>query len=181
MALATKLITAEELFCLGDDAGRVELVNGETRKMTPAGFEHGEIAMLIGESLSAHVRTHGLGKVLAAETGFILRRKPDTVRAADVAFIRQERVKKTTTYFEGAPDLAVEVISPNDAYTEVDEKVDDWLRAGTQIVIVVNPRNRTAKIHRSLTEFTPVDINGSLDGGIVVPGWSLPLRDLFVS
>lgn len=162
------------------DEGVVELIDGEVRKMTPAGLEHGEIAMLIGEHLRAYVRQHELGKAWASEVGFIIRRNPDTVRAPDVAFVRKERLVKTTSYFEGAPDLAVEVISPNDTYTEVDGKVLDWLQAGTELVIVINPRKRSASIHRSLTKVDRVDINGSLDGGTVVPGWTLPLRDLFV-
>jgi len=180
MAIETKLITAEELFRMPDNGQVTELVDGELRTMTPAGYEHGDIAMLIGESLSAYAKEHQLGRATATEIGFIIRRNPDTVRAPDVAFVRRERLRKTTFYFEGPPDLAVEVISPNDTYTEVDEKVEDWLHAGVRIVIVINPRKQSAVIHRSLTEVSHVDINGALDGGPVVPGWTLPLRDLFV-
>jgi Uma2 family endonuclease len=175
-----KLVTAEELLRMPDE-GVVELIDGEIRKMSPAGFDHGDIAMLVGESLSAYVRKRRLGKATAAETGFILRRNPDTVRAPDVAFVRIDRVKKTPGFFLGAPDLVVEVISPNDTYAEVDAKVVDWLSSGVQIVIVINPAKQSAVIHHSLTETVRIDIDGSLDGGTVVPGWTLPLRDLFVS
>jgi Uma2 family endonuclease len=180
MAIETKLITAEELFRMSDSSG-FELVDGELQKMSPSGREHGWIAGKIHIRLGAFVEEHKLGETMIAECGFVIRRDPDTVRAPDVAFVCKERWTGGITYFEGPPDLAVEVISPTDAYTEVDQKVREWLRAGTRIVIVINPRNQTAAIHRSLTESTHIDIDGSLDGGTVVPGWTLPLRDLFVS
>jgi Uma2 family endonuclease len=181
MAIETKLITAEELFQMPDNGQVTELVDGEVRTMTPAGYEHADIAMLIGESLSAYAKERQLGRAFASEIGFVISRNPDTVRAPDVAFVRKERLRRTPFYFEGPPDLAVEVISPNDIYTEVDEKVEDWLHAGVRIVIVINPRKQTAVIHRSLTQVSHIDIDGALDAGDVVPGWTLSLRDLFVS
>jgi Uma2 family endonuclease len=179
MALATKLVTAEELLRMPRE-GRVELVDGEVRKMSPAGYEHAEIAMIVGESLRTFVLKHGLGTAIASELGFILRRNPDTVSAPDVAFIRTERLSRTSGYFVGPPDLAVEVISPNDTYTEVNEKVVDWLEGGVRLVIVIDPRKQNAFIHRSRKEITEITIDGTLDGGDVVPGWQLPMRDLFV-
>jgi Uma2 family endonuclease len=179
MTVETKLVTAEELLRMPDE-GVVELIDGEIRKMSPAGSKHGRIAARIQNSLGPYVDQKGLGETFIAEAGFLLRRNPDTVRAPDVSFVRKERWNDPDGYFVGPPDLLVEVISPSDTYTEVDEKVLDWLRAGVQIVIVINPRNQTAAIHRSLTESMHIDINGALDGGTVIPGWNLPLRDLFV-
>ena len=100
-------------------------------------------------TLIQHVRANKLGRVYAAETGFRLALDPDTVRAPDVAFVRQERIEevgKVEGYWPGAPDLAVEVISPGDLYTEVEEKVFTWLEGGTRLVIVVDPRRRTAAV-----------------------------------
>ena len=88
MSTSTKLITAEELFAMAD-AGPCELVDGEVVPMAPAGAEHGDVAMEIAFRIKAHVRTNRLGKVYAAETGFTIRRNPDTTRAADVAFVSQ--------------------------------------------------------------------------------------------
>lgn len=156
----------------------LELVDGEIKKMSPAGFEHGRIAMLAGISLGTYVRQHGLGEVAAAETGFILRRNPDTVRAPDVAFVRKERFVPTTAYFPGAPDLVIEVISPSDTYSEVDAKVVDWLRSGVRLAIVIDPSKRSAAVHRSLTETLRIESDGVIDGGDVVPGWRIPLREL---
>ena len=118
----------------------------------------------------------------AAETGFLLSRDPDHVRAPDVAFVRRERVEAvgyTHGFFPGAPDLAVEVISPSDRYTEVDEKVAEWLAAGTSMVVVVNPRNRTVRVHRPTTDSVLLTEEDTLDGGDVVPGWEMPVADIF--
>ncbi len=179
MSLETKVMTAEELLRTPSNGKILELVDGEVRTMSPAGFEHGRIAMLIGSSLSNFVRERDLGQVAAAETGFLLRRNPDTVRAPDVAFVRKARLVQTSGYFPGAPDLAIEVISPSDTYSEVDEKVIDWLRSGVQLVIVIDPKSRTAAVHRALTESIRIGIDGALDGGDVVEGWRLSVRDLF--
>ena len=116
------------------------------------------------------------------EPGFLLTINPDTVRAADVAFVRRERLEgvgRVRGYWDGAPDLAVEVISPNDLYTEVDEKVAEWLEYGTRLVFVVNPRRRTVAVHRPGQPVRILSENDLLDGEDVVPGWTLPTRDLF--
>lgn len=182
MSVQTKNITVEELLHMPDDGQRRELVEGELRTMTPAGHPHGRIAVRITWPLAQHVEENGLGAVYAAETGFLLSRDPDTVRAPDGAFIRRERVDEvgeTGGYWPGAPDLAVEVVSPGDAYAEVEGKVAEWLRAGSRMVVVVDPANRTVRVHRSPTDVTTLAGDGEIEGGDVVPGWRLPVRDLF--
>jgi Uma2 family endonuclease len=99
-----------------------------------------------------------------------------------VAFVSRQRVQqagRVTGYWPGAPDLAVEVISPSDTYTEVEAKVLDWLRGGARMVVVVNPRARRANVYRSETDVTILSQGDTLDGDDVVPGWSLSLADLF--
>jgi Uma2 family endonuclease len=175
-------MTAEDLLRIPDDGFRYELVRGELRKMAPAGHAHGRIVINISTPLDQYVRANSLGAVYAAETGFKLSSSPDLVRAPDVAFIRQERIKEVGNiegYWPGAPDLVAEVISPNDIYTAVEEKVFDWLEAGTQMVIVVNPRKRSVTIYRSLTQIAVLTEKDTIDGGEVVPGWSLPVSDIF--
>ena len=182
MVTTTRLVTAEELLDMPNDGFRYELIKGELKKMPPAGHVHGEYAMLIGGSLMMHVKANRLGKVYAAETGFKLESDPDHIRAPDAAFVRRERAeaaRETPGFFPGAPDVAVEVISPSDRYTEVEEKVADWLDAGTLAVIVVDPRRRTVKVHRSHTDaavLTEADVLGVSDA---VPGWQMPVRDIF--
>ena len=182
MVAKTKLVTAEELLDMPDDGFMYELVRGELRKMAPASYEHGTVSGNVFASLHAHVRNNGLGKVTAAETGFLLSTNPDTVRAPDAAFVSRERdaaARPVSGFFPGPPDLAVEVISPNDRYTEVYEKVDEWLEAGAGMVVVVNPRNRTATVR--VAGMNPVILRegDTLDGGDVVPGWRMPVADIF--
>ena len=175
-------ITADELLQQPDDGFRYELVKGELVKMAPAGSEHGKLAMRVGWRLAQHVESQELGNVYAAETGFQLASGPDTVRAPDVAFVRQERVEgagEVRGFWPGAPDLAVEVVSPGDTYAEVEDKVLDWLDAGTLMVAVVNPRQRTVTIYRSRADIVILTRDDLLDGNNVVPGWILPIRELF--
>src|SRR5688572_2615564 len=134
MASTHTLMTADQLAALPDDGQRHELVAGELRTMSPSGGGHGRLAARFTISLGQHVRAHHLGEVLAAETGFLLATDPDTVRAPDVAFVSSERagpLGDVMGYWPVAPDLVVEVISPNDRYTEVKEKVATWLEHGT--------------------------------------------------
>jgi len=180
MAVEPKLMTAEELLRLPSDGQRHELVRGKLRTMSPPGFEHGGLTIAFGGSLDRHVRTHRLGQVVG-EVGFQLTTDPDTVRAPDVAFVRRERLPESPVrgYWPGAPDLVVEVISPNDLYTEVDEKVAEWLEHGVRLVFVVNPRRRTVAVHRPGRPVRILGMDDVLDGGDVVPGWTLAVRDLF--
>ncbi len=176
-------VTAEELLRMPDDGFRYELVRGELRKMAPAGEEHGTLSMEIGASLFQHVKARQLGRVYAAETGSQLASDPDTVRAPDVAFVSQQRIEEVGPvrgYWPGAPDLAIEVISPGDTYTEVMDKVLTWLEAGTRMVVVLNPRRKTVTVYRSSTDITVLTEEDTFDGQDVVPGWTLRVADLFV-
>ena len=182
MAVEPGLLTAEALLRLPRDGRRHELVRGELRTMPPTGWEHGRVTIKLAVSLEPYVQTHQLGEVVTGEPGFRLTIDPDTVRAADVAFVRRERLAaagRVRGYWQGAPDLAVEVISPHDLYTEVEEKVAEWLEHGSRLVFVVNPRRRTVAVHRPGQPVRILAENDVLDGEDVVPGWTLPVRDLF--
>ena len=182
MITQTKPVTAEELLHQPSDGYRYELVKGELKKMAPAGYEHGTLAAIFTGLLISHVRAQKLGMVTAAETGFKLSTDPDTVRAPDVAFISQKRLDEAGPvrgYWPGAPDLAVEVVSPGDLYTEVGEKVAEWLGAGSRMVAVVNPRNKQVLVHTSPTDVKVLGLGDTLEGGEVVPGWTLSVEELF--
>lgn len=182
MSITTQLTTAEELLKLPRGRFRYELVNGELRQMSPAGHNHGRIAARLTIVLGRHVEENNLGEVYAAETGFKLRSDPDTVRAPDVSFVTRERADKvgeSRGYFPGAPDLAVEVLSPNDTVSEVEEKVAEWPEWGTRQVWVISPKLRTVTVYRSLADISTLTENEMLDGGAVVPGFSYPVAKLF--
>ncbi len=127
-----------------------ELIAGEIAMMTPTGFEHGEIESNIDFLLKSHVIKNNLGSVVSGDAGFLISRDPDTVRAPDVAFVRGDRkFGRLKNYFPGAPDLAVEVISPTDRLQNVDEKTQAWLDGGAALVWVVWPDLRSVVVHRA--------------------------------
>jgi len=178
-----RLLTAEDLFRMPEDGFRYELVRGELIQMPPAGEEPGSIVVRLSWRLAQYVETNHLGIVLAAETGFQLEQDPNTVRAADVAFVRRERVEQTGVlkgYRPGAPDLAVEVISPHDSYSKVKEKALKWLDAGAKMVVIVDPSEQDVTLYRSREDVRVLTKNETLDGGDVVPGWTMPVKELFV-
>ncbi len=181
MATTTKLITAEELWNMPNDQRR-ELVRGEIRTMAPSGFDHGAIIDNLHVLLSNFVKARKLGKVLGAETGFKLARNPDTVRGADIAFIAAARLPakgRPLGFWDGAPDLGVEVISPTDILKEVDEKAADYVAAGARLVWIVNPRNRTTTVHDGDGPTVVLRESDTLSGGDVVPGFECAVADVF--
>jgi len=181
MSIASaKVLTAEELFQMGD-IGSCELINGELVMMAPAGFEHGGIAVQLTYLMKVFVDKHRLGMVIAGDTGFVLTRNPDTVRALDVAFVRKSRLPRRPhrRYFEGPPDLAVEVISPTDRKSEVMAKARNWLKAGAVSAWVVDPPKRHIEVYRkgvAPVRYGEADV---LRDEPTLPGFALKLSDVF--
>lgn len=174
-----EITTAAQLL-RAQDIGRCELVRGELRMMIPPGFDHGRVTVRLTTPLSEHVEAHGLGTVVAAETGFLLARDPDTVRAPDIAFVAAVRLPGPERgYFPGAPDLAVEVLSPDDRPGYVREKVAEWLDAGARAVWVVDPRAKTVAVHVARREPVVLGEADVLRGGEVVPGFEVAVSRIF--
>ncbi|MGH7711651.1 MAG: Uma2 family endonuclease [Gemmatimonadaceae bacterium] len=177
---AQALLTAEELLRLNLPNKRTELVHGMLIIREPAGYQHGDVAMRLGAAIHAHVEAHDLGRVFAAETGFMLARKPDTVRAPDVAFISKDGLPDPPLrgFAEMAPDLTVEVLSPDDDTPEVIEKVADWLRAGARLVWVVDPLRNNARVYRADGSEALLGERDALDGEDVLPGFTYAIGAL---
>ena len=149
--------------------------------MSPAGFRHGRFAAEIAAAVANFVKPRGLGVVTGAETGFFIARDPDTVRAPDVGFVRADRLAgiEPAGFFPGAPDVAVEVLSPSDRASEVNAKVRDWLDAGSRMVWVVDPENQTVAVYSSPSGAVILGASETLLGGEVLPGFTLPLGEIF--
>lgn len=175
------LTTADSLFRMSGDGQRYELVRGRGRETSPAGFEHGVITNHLSSLLTDVVNRASLGVVLGAETGFVLARNPDTDLGPDVSFVSRskiERIGTPTSFFPEAPDLAVEVVSPNDRVSEVEAKAADWLNGGTRLLWIVSARSRTVTVYQSLQQIAVLTENDRLGGG-VVPGFSCRVGGLF--
>lgn len=176
-----KPLTVEQFERLPDDGHRLELVRGRVVRESLAGFEHGRMAARIAHYLEEYVKGRRLGIVCGAETGFLLSTEPATVRGPDAAFVRADRVpaERVRGYFPGAPDLAAEILSPSSTAGEVRAKVRDYLEAGTRVVWVVDPEARTVAVHRARSGARILGESDELDGGDVLPGFRLPLAQLF--
>ena len=176
------LITAEQLYELPDDGLRYELLRGALVSEPVPGRLHGRTVARISNLLSNFVGARRLGVVYTGDTGFVLARQPDTVRGPDVAFLSNERERETKNarpYIPGAPDLAIEVVSPSDRTREVLGKVSDYLAAGSRLVWVVNPVREEVSAFRS--PFAPHIVAGTdlLDGEDVLPGFSVTVAEIF--
>jgi Uma2 family endonuclease len=182
MSTSTALMTAEELIKLPRGQFRAELINGELKTMPLAGHPHGRITMRLSAPLAQFVWDHQLGEVYTAETGFRLTSNPDTVLGPDVSFISKQRLKEigeVKGYWPGAPDLAVEVLSPGDRPGNVKSKVSQWLGFGAKQVWEVDPKLCTVTIHRSLSNTTTFAGQDDLVADDILPGFRISLERIF--
>ena len=178
----TQVMTAEDLAELDEDGYRFNLIRGGLVRMAAAGFRHGKLALRLGRFLGAFVDERGLGVVVGAETGFILARDPDTVLAPDAAFVRADRLPPEddqTGFLSLAPDLVIEVVSPSDRAGKVRAKVQEYLAAGVPLVWLLRPDQRTVQVSRGDGTTTTLAEGDTLDGEAVLPGFQLPVADLF--
>lgn len=162
------------------DIGRTELIEGVIKHYMPTGHPHGYYELLLGMFIMQFVLKHKLGRAFAGEVGIYIRRKPDTIRAADVAFISHGRLAKASPegYLDVAPELVVEVMSPSDSWSDVNDKLEDYFFIGVVQVWVVDPQRQRIHVYRSLTEMAILTPNDTLVGGDVLPGFTLPVADI---
>ena len=182
IAADKKTYTVDDLWELSHQTeGRLELVRGELRELAPANEEHGYVTSQIHLIVAQFVKQHRLGYTFAAETGFVLSDDPATVRAPDFAFVSRERApaERSRHFARYAPDLVVEVVSPSDTFTEVSEKVEDWLRAGVRLVWVVDLQGRKVYIHRAGQPVRVLTEDEALSGEDVLPGFECRVGEIF--
>ena len=178
---ASTITTAEQLWAANLEQP-CELIRGELVPMSPTNDDHSAMSGVLAAYLGHYILENKLGKVHSAEPGFILQRNPDTVRAPDFAFVTKEkraREGRNEKFMPYAPDLVVEVKSPGDSDRYVDEKTQQWLAAGCQMVIVVDPRKRHVKQHFADGRCEILGEADVLTCGELVPGWEFPVRRIF--
>jgi Uma2 family endonuclease len=183
MALLHKtepLITGEEL-ARRPDLEPCELVEGRIVAMSPTGFTHGEVEYELGMELRAWAKQSGRGRVVGGEVGLYLRRNPDTVRAADILYISTARLARrgSSSYLDVPPELVVEVLSPDDRWSDVMEKIAEYLAFGVDRVWIADPRLRQVFAYRSLTDVTTFGAGEVLGDGDLLPGFRLAIDELF--
>ena len=180
METAVKVWTDEELMALPKDGHKRELLQGEII-MSPAGSEHGIIAVALCAELRAHARRHKLGAVFDSSTGFRL--TPEDLLSPDAAFVTRARLlafpRIPLGFFPGAPDLVIEVLSPSDTHGYIQEKMIRYFSAGTRLAWAVNPAERNALVYRTPEPDRLLRVTDALDGEDVLPGFRLPLAELF--
>lgn len=182
MTTTTPSITIDELERHGGPEGRWELIDGELVEMSPAGEDHGAYGVAVSGYLFGYVISHRLGRVFGPDTGFVTSDDPPTVRVPDVAFVRADRLaadRDQSRFLRVAPDLAVEIISPSESGSEVLAKAMMWLAAGVKLLWLVDPATRTVTVFAAGQAPWVLTEEDSLDGGDVVPGFKLPVRDIF--
>ena len=178
----TKLLTADDLLRLHSQGIKGELIRGVLCETVSVGIEHGEIAFNLGGEIRAFVRPRQLGRVFGSDAGIRIERDPDTVREPDVAFIPADRLPldvRVTGYSEVVPALVAEIVSPSDSHREVYDKARMWLGHGVDLVWVVFPDTRTIDVHQNGSPVVTLTEDDTLDGGTVLPGFSLPVREVF--
>lgn len=178
-----QLVTADELLRMSDREQDYELVRGRLISVSPATSIASMVAVNVLSEMHHYARDHRLGRCGGADWGFRLSSNPDTVRAPDAALVSGERIPAEGIpegYWEGAPDLAVEVRSPNDRPSEILTKVAEYLTAGTRLVWTLDPARHRTVVYRADGSVEVLGPDGELDGEDVLPGFRLPLANVWV-
>jgi Uma2 family endonuclease len=180
--LREKLLTAEDI-AKKPPRYACELVEGRIVRLSPAGMKHGLVIGWILDLLLPFVKRKKLGLVTSGETGFLVGRNPDTVRAPDIAFVSHATIRRSEetgeTFFPCAPDLAIEVLSPDDSWEAVQKKVPEYLAAGSKLVWVVSPEGEKVYVFEPKSEGRVLGRADKIDGGAALPGFRAAVKAFF--
>lgn len=181
MHIATSVMSADELLRMPADRSWFELDRGHVLEMSPPGALHAVCTNRLATVLTQFVERHRLGLVFPQDSGFLLATKPDTVRATDVAFVRASRLGPAGIpdgYWPGAPDLAVEVMSPSDRESAVEAKMQAYFAAGTELAWVVHPRQQVVVVLFPDGRRSALGRDDTLTGEHVLPGFAVRVGDV---
>lgn len=175
-----RLITGEELYRMAG-LGSTDLVRGEIVERMPTGHRHGDVEINLGSFLKNYVREHKLGKVFGGETGVYTGRDPDTVRGVELAYMSRARYAqvKSTSYLDVAPELIVEVLSPNDAWSEVQEKLAEYFAIDVKAVWVVDTKLLQVHSYQALDQIHIYKMGDTLTCEELLPDFHLSVAELF--
>lgn len=175
-----RLVTGEELYHM-TGIGPSELVKGEIVERMPTGHRHGDVEFTIGFFLKSYLREHKLGKVFGGETGVYAGRAPDTVRGVDVAYMSHERFARvqSKSYLDVAPELIVEIMSPQDAWSEVQEKLAEYFAIDVKVVWVVDPKLQQIHSYRAVDEVQIYKLSDTLTCEDLLPGFAMRSAEIF--
>ncbi|MDE0231296.1 MAG: Uma2 family endonuclease [Caldilineaceae bacterium] len=176
------LLTADDLLRLYSQDVRGELLRGVLHETQPTGIRHGKTVVNLIVLLAGYVEPRQMGTILASDVGFLLEKEPDTVREPDVALISAQRLpldQDVPGFFEGPPDLAVEIASPSDSPRQLFDKARMWISFGVPLVWTVDPAARTLDVHKPNQPLIRLSADDTLDGGQVLPGFTCTVADLF--
>jgi Uma2 family endonuclease len=186
--VAEKIWTDDELLALPNDGNKYEVVKGEL-VMSPAGIEHEEIGVRVIVALANFVRAHKLGIICGSSAGYWMKpRNPDLPKkknflSPDISFLAKERLqglkRPPKKFFDGAPDLVVEVLSPSDTVELLHEKIVEYFENGTRLLWVINPAEQIVLVYHSSQPDRLLRSDEMLDGEQVIPGFTLPVAELF--
>jgi Uma2 family endonuclease len=175
-------LTDEEFMALSEIEGHYELINGEVVNMGNSGMEHGNITAYLCGLIELHARQKKLGVTCDSSTAFSL--KSGNKRSPDVSFIAKERLegikKLPKGYFQGSPDLAIEVVSPNNTFDELHQKIVEYFDNGCRLVWVINPDEKSVLVYHQPEPDKLLNVTDNLDGEDILPDFSLPVSDLFI-
>ena len=179
MATAT-VLTLREFEELADDGTRHELNKGQLVSVTYPKFRHSWVAQNIHDGLSPYVREKKIGRVFS-EVAYLLSEDPPTLRIPDVSYLSQEHIQQASSdgYVPGGPELAVEIVSPSASAEDLQEKVEQYLASGSQVVWVVYPKTRTIHVFPQAAASAALGEDDLLEELQLFPGWSVPVTELF--
>lgn len=180
--IATRQLTASDLVLFELNIDDYEILNGELRERKTVGRLHGRVGFDIGLRIGNFVLAGNLGELYTSDTAFIIVPEPLSVLRPDVAFVRAERLPTEETesgFYAVVPDLVVEVLSPGNRQADITAKIERYLHAGVPLIWLVDPLARTVTVYFPGRDPLKVDEDGELDGDDVLPGFILPLRDIF--
>jgi Uma2 family endonuclease len=180
--VTTKLLTAQDLWNMGDRGDNLELIRGELVEVSPPNVTHGRILITLARFIDNHIQVRGLGRLYGGDVGVVIERDPDTVLGPDLSYFISERVPTDEpVYFQTPPDLTIEIVSPGNTAREIERKIGMYLAFRVRQVWVVYPAKRQVVVHSPSAPPQTFHADDQLTSDEILPGLSIAVSDIFDS